>query len=366
MPPASVDALIETATDGISFDGLSVDFDGSYTFETPAVSETGLSESALRDCATGSPYVENWHFWHAIAPQSEDRWVFLRWIEGADDGSSVESRYDKLQDGLTTTWGELSITVSLAENGERRYSLCHTDDAGTVRADPDVAESLEQYRDPLRARELATYDSDGRYRPLKTAPSLAPGWEFPDLSATNLVKTVDFFYPATVANWHRERTDELDITHWHETMARQTGIYQIVSTWDRGEGHNHVEWVAESCCTDSQCLKRREWQYDAETPLETPAGDGEFPCREPCSLVISAARKFTKLDAEEVQSYEFKLTSSEKSQLEGLIDAVAEGRISDIREADISKPANRYRTRFLRARRFDDDGRLCGVPTGEN
>jgi len=32
------------------------------------------------------------------------------------------------------------------------------------------------------------------------------------------------------------------VTHWRETMARQSGIYGVVKTWDRGEGHEHVDW----------------------------------------------------------------------------------------------------------------------------
>ncbi len=349
-----VDALVETAPDGISFDGLGVEYDGEYSYRTPTLELTGLSEAELRDLATGSPYVTNWYFWHAVAPQKDDRWAFLRWIEESA-GDSVHERYESLSAGVSRTWGQLQITVRLGESGRRRYRLRHVEDHDST--------DLERYSDPRRARELATLDDSGRYRPLKAAPTLGTGWEFDELDSEELIQTIDFFYPATITNWHREQSGELDVSHWRETMERQTGIYQLIQTWDRGEGHEHVEWVAESCCTDSQCLKRREWRYDEETTLETPGGDGEFPCREPCSLVISAARKFTKLDAEATETYEFELTPSEKAQLEGLIDAVADGRVEEIREADIGEDANRYRTRFLRARRFDEDGRLCGVPT---
>ena len=153
------------------------------------------------------------------------------------------------------------------------------------------------------------------------------------------------------------------MTHWRETMARQSGIYGVVKTWDRGEGHEHVNWVAEACCDDSQCLKRREWEYDGETDLDVDGGDGVFPCREPCSVVVSAAREWTRLESERPRTYEFELTPSEKAQIEAIVDAVADGRIDDIREADTKEGANRYRARFLRAKRFDDEGNLGGVPT---
>jgi hypothetical protein len=354
--PRAADAVVETAPEGISFDGLEVEFDGEYAFRTPRASFSGLSEGQLRELAEGSPFVSNWFFWHATAPQADDRWAYLRWLEDAAE-TPVRERYDRLGTGIATEWGQLRVTATLAEGGRRRYRLRHAADEGA-----DAAE-LERYDDPLDARELAKFADDGRYRPLKTAPTLATGWEYPDLGPAELVDAVEFFYPATVANWHRERTGELDVSHWQGTMARQTGMYGVVETWDRGEGHEHAEWVAESCCRDSVCLKRREWGYDDGTELETPGGDGAFPCREPCSLVVSAARTFTKLDAEEPRSYEFELTPSEKAQLEALVDAVADGEVSGVRDADFDEGANRYRARFLRARRFDDEGQLCGRPT---
>ena len=173
----------------------------------------------------------------------------------------------------------------------------------------------------------------------------------------------DVIYPATVVNWNLERHGDLDVNHWEETIGRQSGIYGVIETWNRGDGHEHVDWVAESCCDDSQCLKRREWQYDEETELDVDGGDGVFPCREPCSLVIAAARKWTRLEGEETRTYEFELTESEKEQVEAIVEAVADGRADDIREADIYDGTNRYRARFLRAKRFDEDGNLSGTPT---
>jgi hypothetical protein len=356
------DALARAAPDGIDFDGLRVSSgaDG-YTFETPARERTGLDETGLRDVAADSAYATNWYFWHAVVPQKADRWAFLRWLEGADDGdegaSDVAERYEALADGVTTEWGQLLVTVTLGDAGHRRYHLRHVGDVDVEAA------ALASHDDPLDARDVATLDDDGRFRPLKTAPSLRTGWRFSGLEPAELVEAVDAFYPATVANWHREREGALDVSHWRETMERQTGIYGVVETWDRGEGYEHVNWVAEACCDDSQCLKRREWQYDSNTALDVDGGDGVFPCREPCSLVISAARKWTKLEAEEPRTYEFELTPSEKEQLEAVVDAVADGRIDDIREADIYEGANRYRTRFFRAKLFDEDGNLAGTPT---
>ncbi len=353
-------AAAEAALDGIDFDGIRLAPAGDeYHLQVAGDgprSVDGDLETALAEYAD---HVTNWYFWHAVAPQKADRWAFLRWIERADE-LDVAARYAAMSGGrLARTWGQLRITVTLDADGDRRYALRHVDDAD---ADPDA---LDRYDDPREARSIAKHDDDGRYRPLKTAPTLRTGWWFADLDGAALVEAVDFLYPATVTNWYAEGEGKLDVSHWHETMARQTGIYGLIETWDRGEGYEHVERVAEACCVDSQCLKRREWEYDEDSELDVDGGDGEFPCREPCSVVVAAARKWTKLESEEPRSYEFELTPSEKEQIEEIIDAVADGRAEEVREADVGDGANRYRARYLRAKLFDDDGNLAGVETDD-
>ncbi|AQL41719.1 hypothetical protein BV210_02855 [Halorientalis sp. IM1011] len=359
MSETAVRRLREAASeDGVDCDGLRVTATGAgYRFRTPDLDREGLSESELETVATDNrAYVTNWDFWTTVAPDSPADRAFLRWLEGADD-RSVPERYERLADGIVTEWGQLRLAVDREDDGGRRYEVRHVDDADAP------ADDLERHDDPLDARAVAKHDERDRYRPLKTAPTLRSGWVFPDLDPRELVSTVDFFYPATVVNWHREREGDLDVDHWRETMGRQSGIYGVIETWDRGEGHDHVNWVAEACCDDSQCLKRREWEYDDETDLDVDGGDGEFPCREPCSLVVSAARQWTKLEGEQSRTYEFELTPSEKEQIEAIVDAVAEGRADEIREADVYDDANRYRARYLRAKLFDDDGNLGGVET---
>jgi len=358
MTATAVDALLEAVDDGggVAFDGLeaSATEDG-YAFSTPDTDERGLSDADLRSVAANDIYVDNWYFWHAVAPQNDAEWAFLRWLEGADE-RTVEERYEALREGCSRSWGQLRLTAHRDDDG-RRYELRHADDADRDR------EALQSHDDSAAAREIAKFDDRDRYRPLKTAPTLQRGWVFTDLSAPVFVRAVDFLYPATVANWYREREGDLDVTHWTEHTERQTGIFGLVKTWNRGEGHDHVDRVAEACCVDSQCVKRREWDYDKDTDLDVPRGEGEFPCREPCSVVLTAARQWTKLESEEPRTYEFELTPSEKEQLEDIVDAVADGEVEAIREADVYEGANQYRARYFRAKLFDEDGNLCGVPT---
>ena len=367
---ATSDAGVPDGEPGVAFDGLRVsETDDGFRFETPETTATGLSREGLREHAAGSPYVRNWFFWEwAVQSRDSPRRALCRRAEGAgvdapgvdDDGThTVPERDAALRAGMVTEWGQLRIEATLAADGTRRYEVRHVDDGD---ADPAA---LTAHDDPLDARTVAERDERDRYRPLKTAPTLRRGWRFPELDWRGLARTVETFYPATVVNWYREQTGDLDIDHWRDTVGRQSGIYGVVKTWDRGEGYEHVNWVAEACCDDSQCLKRREWQYDEETDLDVDGGDGVFPCREPCSVVVTAARKWTRLESEQPQTYEFELTPSEKQQLEATLDAVADGRIDEIREADVKDGANRYRARFLRAKLFGDDGNLGGVPTDD-
>ena len=346
MNDGQFEALAAAASSGVSFDGLSVWMDdGTYVVETPDRHGEATDETRLRDLLEAeSAYVRNWHYWRReLGDMTADRYAFLRWLAHAEQWD-VPTRADRLSTGIEREWGQLHIEVR-REDGPRRYRLRHVADRGTDR------DTLDVRTDPLAARELARFDDDGRYRPLKTAPSLATGWAFPELSAPELLQAVESFYPATITNWHLEREGELDVTGWADTAQRQTGIYGVVQELPE----QAVEWATRACCVDSQCLKRREWDIDEDRPLETPRGDGEFPCREPCSLLIAAAREWATLEREETRTVELELTPSEHEQLEEIVDAVAEGRVDEIREADVDDGANRYRARYLRAKRFDDD-----------
>jgi len=215
MRDDQVAAVEDAAIDGIDFDGFRLSPAGASTTSWSATAsrvrwQTTNSESR----SDHADYVTNWYYWHAVALQKADRWAFLRWIEHAGD-LDVERRYTAMGDGkFARNWGQLRITVTIDADGERRYGLRHVDDADQ----PDAA--LDSHDDPLDARTLTKYDDDSQYRLLKTAPSLQTGWQFTDLDGADLVSAVvDFFYPATVTNWHRERNGDLDVS----PLARDDG-----------------------------------------------------------------------------------------------------------------------------------------------
>ena len=344
----------QLAAESIEYDGLAAEYDAdedSYHIETPARQTTLTADELGTVDAEQAAYISNWYF-YTQAVGSEVTQAFCRWLELADD-HPVSDRYDALASGINREWGQLSITTTLADEGARRYEIRHVDDS-----DAD-ADALTTHTDPFDARDIGTLDATGRYRPLQTAPSLDSGWIFPELTASEVYEAVEAFYPATVVNWHREQRGELDIDHWRDEQDRQSGIYNLITVLP----DEAVEWAAAACCDDSQCLKRREWELSEDEPLDADGGDGVFPCRAPCSMVVAAGREWAKLEREDTQTYEFELTPSEKEQLEAIIDAVADDEIDEIREADIGNGANRWRARYLREKRFDDDGHLSGTPT---
>ena len=347
----------QLAAEPIEYDGLAAEYDAdedSYHIETPGRQTTLTADELSTVDAEAAAYISNWYF-YTQEVGSEVTHAFCRWLELADD-RTVPDRYDALKTGIDREWGQLRVTTTLADDGARRYEIRHVDDS-----DAD-ADALTTHTDPFDARDIGTLDAKGRYRPLRTAPSLDSGWIFSELTASEVYEAVEAFYPATVVNWHREQRGELDIDHWRDEQDRQSGIYNLITVLP----DEAVEWAAAACCDDSQCLKRREWELSEDEPLDADGGDGVFPCREPCSMVVAAGREWAKLEREETQTYEFELTPNEKEQVEAIIDAVADGTVDEIREADLSEGANRWRARYLREKRFDDDGNLSGTPTGSD
>ncbi len=326
-----------------------------YQVETPRETYVVASTEALRSAIADHPAcVTDWYYWTRQVTSDDDGRAFLRLLERAPiAGATVETtmmasvydRYHALESGIETTWGELVITTALTDDGQRRYTLCHQDDTD---ADTETLRTLTA--DELH--QFVKTDADGRYRPLKTAPTLRSGWIMADLSGETLLKALDRIYPATVTNWYQERTDQLVVTHWQASLDRRVGQFDL----DGDLPPDAVEWVAEACCTDSQCLKRREWEYDEQHPVGVDRGHGAFPCREPCELAVAAARRWQASEQEHTQEYTISLTPTERDHLNELLDAVADGDVGSIREAAVDNGGNRYRARYLRAKLADEDG----------
>jgi len=210
-------------------------------------------------------------------------------------------------------WGEVVV-----EEEERSYRVRHADDVDVP------AEALESYEGRQDALDVAKYDKDGDYRPLRSEASLRDGWVFEGLDAREVFDVLDTLYPASVVNAYLSTCDdeELGVSNYAETAGRQTGIYADVDEL-RGD-----ELSAATRAVCSSCVKKREWEEDDETEVDGPVNDGDFPCREACSFLIVGARDFLCADDEE-------LTEADLS----------------VRRGEFGDPLNRYTAKFLRERK---------------
>ena len=162
-------------------------------------------------------------------------------------------------------------------------SLLHVEDASNQ-------ELLEIFRRPADALEIAKYDEQGAFRPLKSAPTLRRGWIMDLASETDLLQALDYFYPAALANWRTPR-----ITPLRETLQRQTGMYRVTGLLTDDEAHELVE----THCCDAKCLRKILWPLNETTPLrlaKAAARPSAIPlnCVELCNLVVAAARTVVK------------------------------------------------------------------------
>ncbi|WP_435153660.1 DR2241 family protein [Haladaptatus sp. DFWS20] len=272
------------------------------------------------------------------------RRTFLRWLEGTNHPVSKRGDTPELETESSRTWGDLAISVHPSDDREREYEVRHVEDR------EKDSSSLDTYHDPTAIRDRTRFTDDGEYRPLRTAPTLPTGWSFETENPNELYRVVDWVYPATVANWCREREDRLDVTHFDETANRQTGIYTKIGHL----GRDALENAVIACCADSQCRKRREWDASEGDEIDVPRGDGEFPCREPCSFFVAAAREFLAVEQGDTETTEVepgfeRPTEHDTVERLAFVDNAPE---SPVRDGEVSDPANRYRARYRRARQF--------------
>jgi len=186
---------------------------------------------------------------------------------------------------------------------ESAFVLLHRDDS--------AREDLKTYRSPNDAAEVAKFDDQGDYRPLKTAPNLRHGWrlELADLDALN--QALDLFYPgrlAALAAWEAQR---LTTTSLRETLGRQTGMYRPAAKVSDDEIDALVGRFCRSQGGAPGCLRTILWARDATgarpslrlpldkfiAPLDqTGRGEKVMPllCQEACNLLVAEARKVVK------------------------------------------------------------------------
>jgi len=202
-----------------------------------------------------------------------------------------------LNDFIGSLFAEGKFVIGQIEVRED-WSLRHVEDRGVS--------GLQVLTTPSGAREIARYDVEGKFRPLKTAPSLKRGWIL-QLGSTDEVRlALEFFYPSAIGMLYQARSGRLQVTSLRETLGRQTGMYRVTQkTTDR----QAEAVIRETCNSRSGCLRRLLWTIDEaglrvfeppKTTLEAEPGEVPLVCREACNLLVAACRK--KVKAEEASS----------------------------------------------------------------
>lgn len=176
------------------------------------------------------------------------------------------------------------------------FSLRHVEDNHVA------VGQLRVYEAPEAAREIARYDSEGNYRPLKTAPNLRRGWLLQLKNVEEMALALDFFYPATLPLYEAWLEGSLQTTPLRETLERQTGMYQVTRQLSDEAAQ---QLVAKMCCSERGCLRKVLWSLNGiekitTLPVEKTTVDktlqSEIPliCREACNLLVAAAREVVK------------------------------------------------------------------------
>lgn len=183
--------------------------------------------------------------------------------------------------------------IQIEQNAGGTFSLHHRDDASASSAAPSPS--------PLEAREIAKYDEEGKFRPLKTAPTLKRGWRL-DLRSLDEVRTaLDHFYPAALGMLLTQEEGSLRGVPLREMLGRQTGMYRFTNTITDEQA---MTMIATHCDSKTRCIRQIIWGLTADQPLtgaaaakcDSTGGGDTLPllCMEACNHIVSAARAIAK------------------------------------------------------------------------
>jgi sirohydrochlorin cobaltochelatase len=174
------------------------------------------------------------------------------------------------------------------------YSLRHVEDA--------ALQDLTLYTDPIAARDIARYDNQGNFRPLKSAPNLRRGWLLQTGSLQGMELALEFLYPAALGLWFSSIKETLFPTPLRETLNRQTGMYRVTQLLKENQAD---ELIGCRCSSSEGCLRTILWEISPGVPIRSlpptklsfsKDDDVHIPliCREACHLLIAAARPIAK------------------------------------------------------------------------
>ncbi|MDB6038414.1 MAG: hypothetical protein JWM99_2255 [Verrucomicrobiales bacterium] len=178
------------------------------------------------------------------------------------------------------------------------------------------------------------------FRPLKSSPSLAPGWTYHCADIDALYDALLIIYPGFVPDWYAASSGQPPVTDYREYTSRQTGMYRITQMLSDSQAADVILAV----CDARFCLKRRLWSV-AGLDSDVAASKSVIPCLEPCAILLEYARKSMRIEQEE--KIALSLAPSELASIQAVIKEATEGKSPPSSEADASDPSNRRRLQLL-------------------
>lgn len=192
----------------------------------------------------------------------------------------VEELEGYLPPGQELRFGELHLVRD--EDGV--FSARHLDDTGM--------DSLTGIDSASELRELAKFDADGEYRPLKTAPTLKSGWVTQCGDASEFLRRLDAIYPGLFATWIAYAKEDLDPVPLRTTLDRQTGMYRFASAITDQMANK----IMRDLCAKG-CVRKIAWPIDDKCAVgRLPKRSHRIPaiCTEACTFAVTEARRLAK------------------------------------------------------------------------
>ncbi len=210
----------------------------------------------------------------------------------------------RIESHLAGALGKAALRIGevVVRRSEVGFVILHAADAGDSDNPIDITTpGLQSYSDPVEARRIALFDAAGRYRPLKSAPTLIHGWILRLPRVEEVREALEGFYPGAVGNWVTWLAGNPRPTALRDTLNRQTGMYRVTAH----ATDEQADATVQSFCHPG-CLKRILWGRATDEPIpglppvklppcRSQAG-GEIPllCYEACSLLVAELREVVK------------------------------------------------------------------------
>jgi len=179
------------------------------------------------------------------------------------------------------TAGSIELGELLVRSEGAVFSVCH-------RADQDMPHAqLMELQSPEEAHELARTTSDGKYRPLNSAPTLRRGWIIRNLNAQGLGLFVNLMLPGVISRHAAFKKGALRIRSFQQVAARQSGLYSDICRMS----DDQVRSLARECCGQG-CVQTPMWPIrDGSSEFviqKTMSGRSlMIPCPEICSFAMA-------------------------------------------------------------------------------